>query len=68
MMMYLISFLILLIQTVYGYKWFAQIVYTNNSCSASKINQITLFQANKCTQVNTNGVISSYSTDCTIGK
>ena len=74
-MIYIIYTLILLLSISYiqyatGYKWFAMTSYSNNTagCNYNTTKQITLFQAQKCTQVNTNGVITSYSTDCTIGK
>ena len=72
-MIYITYSLILLlsiscIQYATGYKWFAMTSYSNSSCNYNTTKQITLFQAQKCTQVNTNGVITSYSTDCAIGK
>lgn len=72
-MIYITYTLILLLSISYiqyatGYKWFAMTSYSGNSCNYTTTKQITLFQAQKCTQVNTNGVITSTSTDCTIGK
>jgi len=72
-MIYITYMLILLLSISYiqyatGYKWFALSSYSGNSCDNNSTKQITLFQARKCTQVNTNGVITSYSTDCAIGK
>jgi hypothetical protein len=66
------SLLLQLITTwklVVGYKWFAMYQYDDqNNCNSFTLEKIRLTQANKCTQVNANGVISSYSTDCYKGK
>ena len=66
---FLLLFQLISYKFVSGYKWFAQYSYDDKTnCNAATLEKIVLFQAQKCTQVNTNGVISSYSTDCKIGK
>ena len=65
------SLLLQLITTwklVVGYKWFAIYQYDDHNCNSFTLEKISLTQANKCTQVNAKGVISSYSTDCYKGK
>lgn len=67
----LASLLLQLITTfklVVGYKWFAAYTHDDLNCNSTTLEKIVLNQANKCTQINTKGVISSYSTDCHIGK
>ena len=60
---------LLLFQFVAGYKWFAIYSYDDTTnCNTATLEKIVLNQAQKCTQVNTNGVITSFSTDCTTGK
>jgi len=68
MLNYLLLINIILLTLVDGYKWFSMSSYSGNACNSSSTKQITLFQAQKCIQVNTSGVISSYYTDCSVGK
>jgi hypothetical protein len=68
MLNYLLLINITVLRLVNGYKWFSMSSYSGIACNSSSTKQITLFQAQKCTQVNSSGVISSFYTDCSVGK